>query len=411
MSIKSVVVVGAGHAGVNVAAALRSGGYAESLTVIEELWETPYERPPLSKELLRAGSPATSTPIRRADFYSANDIQLVSGLTVESINKTSKTLKLADNREVPYDRLVLATGSSASRLRISGGDLPGVQYLKTYEDALRIKNAITKKARLVIIGAGYIGLEVAAAAAAADCDVTVIEFQNRVMKRVTSEPVSRYFQGLHESNGVKIIFEVAVTAIEGKDRAERVITSDGMAFDADLVVVGVGVTPNQKIALEAGIQCEDGVVVNHNCQTSDPYIYAAGDVTRFMGPLEGKSMRLECVSNAVEQSNRVAQHLLHGEIQRRNTPWFWTVQFDNRLQTAGVQSPEDEIVVRGQIHTGKFSVLYIREERLVAIDTVNALRDFVVGKKLIASKDKLSRERASDFNLGLDHAILEGEPK
>lgn len=410
MSIKSVVVVGAGHAGVNVAAALRSGGYAERLTVIEELCETPYERPPLSKELLRAGSPAASTPIRKPSFYSANDIQLVSGLTVVSINKQNKTLKLADSKEIPYDRLVLATGSSASKLQIAGGDLPGVQYLKTYEDALKIKSAIANKARLVIIGAGYIGLEVAAAAARA-CDVTVIEFQDRVMKRVTSDPVSRYFQKLHESNGVKIVLEVAVTAIEGRGRAERVVTSDGRAFDADLVVVGVGATPNQRIALEAGIHCKDGVIVDYNCQTSDPYIYAAGDVTRFMGPLEGQAIRLECVANAVAQSKIVAQHLLHGGIQRQEIPWFWTVQFGNRLQTAGVQSPEDKIIVRGKIDTGKFSVLYMREERLAAIDTVNALSDFVVGKRLIASKTKLSSERASDFNRGLAQASLGGERK
>jgi len=410
VGVKSVVVVGAGHAGVNVAAALRSGGYNESLTVIEELDETPFERPPLSKELLRAGSPAAITPIRKPNFYSAADIDLVLGLAVASIDRQKRIVKLADHREIPYDRLVLATGSSASRLRVTGADRQGVQYLKNYDDALRIKNAIANKERLVIIGAGYVGLEVAAAAAAA-CDVTVIELQDRVMKRVTSEPVSRYFQRLHESNGVKLVFEVAVTAIDGDGSAEKVRTSDGRAFDADLVVAGVGVAPNQRIALEAGIQCDDGILVDKNCQTSDPYIYAAGDATRFMGSLESKGMRLECVANAVDQSKRVAQHLLHGDIQEQEVPWFWTVQFDNRLQTAGVQNPDDEIIVRGEINTGKFSVLYLRDEQLAAIDTVNALSDFVVGKKLIGSKHKVCRERAMDFSINLAETVLEGEPK
>jgi|AntAceMinimDraft_12_1070368.scaffolds.fasta_scaffold02007_12 3-phenylpropionate/trans-cinnamate dioxygenase ferredoxin reductase subunit len=407
VAVDKIVILGGGHSGVHVATSLRTHGYTGHIVVVEESLHTPYERPPLSKEILNLSSDDRATPLRKSDFYDSKDVQLVSGVSAEFIDREDRSVTLGDGSKLEYDCLVLATGSIASTVRVPGASLAGVLTLKTYDDAMTIRQHLKSQGRIVVVGAGYIGLEVAAAAAKASCQVTVLEFQDRVMKRVTSPPVSKFFQELHAAHGVDVRVGALLKSIEGDSTVRAVLTEDGQRFDANLVVTGVGVKPNQDIALKAGILCEDGVLVDKDGRTSDPAVYACGDVTRTHDPLVNQSTRLECVSHALSQGNRVARAIMALSPPNHEVPWFWTVQYGQRLQTAGVQFPTDETVIRGIPGSGKFSVLYLRDGVLAALDTINRLSDFIPGKRLIAGKAKIDSSIAKNPNLRLIEAVIE----
>ena len=391
-----VVIVGAGHSGVAVAAGLRSRGWAGGILLIDAENELPYERPPLSKELLKDGAPDESAVLRKEKFYADKGIDRLSGVTAESIDRDGRTVLLSDGTRQPYHRLVIATGSRARPLTVPGAGLPGVRSLRTREDALELKQLLVEGARVAIIGAGYIGLEVAAAAAAKGCDVTVLEFQDRVMNRVTSAPVSRHFEQLHGRHGVRFVFGTAVTSVDGGERAERVTVANGTVFPADVVLAGIGVLPNDELAADAGLECQDGILVDGDGRTSDSAIYASGDVTRFTSPIDGASQRLECIQNAQAQADRVAAHITGQAGAEPEIPWFWTVQHGVRLQTAGVRHPEDQAIVRGEPSGGKFSVVYLRGGRLAAVDTIANLADFRTAKRLIAQGARIDPVLAAD---------------
>ncbi|MFF2345151.1 NAD(P)/FAD-dependent oxidoreductase [Pseudarthrobacter sp. NPDC058119] len=378
-----MVIVGSGHAGVAVAAGLRAGGWDGRIVLIDAQHGMPYERPPLSKELLTPGAGYKTPLLRKEDYYQARGIERITGQAVESIDPDAGSVVLADGSRLPFHRLVLATGSRARELPVPGAQLDGVLALRTYQDGLAIQRALVPGAKVVIIGAGFIGMEAAAAAVKNGCSVTVLEFQDRVMKRVTSAPVSAFFEGLHRDRGVNLEFGAAVTELQGEGRVERVVTSDGRHFEADVVVAGIGVLPNQELAEAAGVACRDGVLVDEHCRTNIPGIYAAGDVTRFTSPFSGASQRLESIQNANAQAEALVSDILGSQPRTAEVPWFWTVQHGVRLQTAGVMHPDDEVIVRGDPATGKFSVVYLREGRLAAVDTVGGLADFRPAKKLI----------------------------
>ncbi|RAM35736.1 hypothetical protein DBZ45_19160 [Arthrobacter globiformis] len=399
-----VVIVGAGHSGVAVAAGLRSRGWEGGVMLIDAENEVPYERPPLSKELLKDGAPDESAVLRKERFYADKGIGRLAGITAESIDRNSRTVLLSDGTGQAYHRLVIATGSRARPLTLPGAGLPGVRCLRTRDDALELKRLLVAGARVAIIGAGYIGLEVAAAAAARGCDVTVLEFQDRVMSRVTSAPVSRYFEQLHGRHGVRFVFGAAVTSIDGGQRAERVTVADGTVFPADVVLAGIGVLPNQELAADAGLECRDGILVDGDGRTSDSAVYASGDVTRFTSPVDGASQRLECIQNAQAQADRVAAHITGQAAAEPEIPWFWTVQHGVRLQTAGVRQPEDEAIVRGEPSGGKFSVVYLRDGRLAAVDTIANLADFRTAKRLIAQGARIDPVLAADPGIPLAEA-------
>lgn len=406
-----VVIVGAGHAGIQVAAGLRTRGWTGGIVVVDEQDGLPYERPPLSKDVLAPQAPdealAAAPLLRKEAFYEAKDIRRVSGIRVKSIDRHQRVVHLADGTRIAYHRLVIASGARGRQLPVPGADLPGVLALRTAQDSLRVRDALVRDARVVVIGAGYIGMEVAAAAAKRGCQVTVLEFQDRVMKRVTSAPVSHHYQELHRSQGVRFVFGAAVVAIEGDGQVERVVTSDGHAYPADVVVAGIGVVPNQELAEAAGIACRDGILVDASCRTSDPSVYAAGDVTRFTDAFERRDLRLECLQNAQQQADIVADMITGRQTREPEVPWFWTVQFDVRLQTAGVMHPDDEVVLRGDPASGRFSVCYLREGRLAAVDTIGSLADFRQGKKLIAAGAHLDRELLTDPSVRLDACVVE----
>lgn len=401
-----VIIVGAGHSGVAVAAGLRARGWEGGILLLDAEKETPYERPPLSKELLKDGAPDESAVLRKEKFYQDKRIDRLTGITADSIDRKGATVLLSDGSRHAYHRLVIATGSRARPLTVPGAGLAGVQSLRTRDDALELKRLLVRGARVAIIGAGYIGLEVAAAAAAKACEVTVLEFQDRVMSRVTSAPVSHHFEQLHERHGVRFVFGAAVTAIEGDGRAERLVTADGTVFHADVVLAGIGVLPNQELAAEAGLECRDGILVDGDGRTSDPAIYATGDVTRFISPIDGASQRLECIQNAQAQADRVAAHITGQQAAGPEIPWFWTIQHGVRLQTAGVRHPDDDVIVRGEPAASRFSVVYLRDGRLAAVDTIAGLTDFRPARKLIAQGARIDPALAADPGIPLTDAIL-----
>ncbi|MGT2463561.1 NAD(P)/FAD-dependent oxidoreductase [Sinomonas atrocyanea] len=405
----AVVIVGSGHAGVAVAAGLRTRGWEGRVVLVESDGHVPYERPPLSKELLAPGAPTEATPLRKAAWFEGKGIERVRG-TAAAIDRPRHELALEDGRVLPYTKLVLATGSTPRRLPVPGADLGGVLALKTLDDARQLARELAPRAgrgrRAVIVGAGYIGLEVAAAAAKLGCDVTVLEFQDRVMSRVTSEPVSRFFEDLHARAGVRFVFGAAVSGFEGQGgRVARVLTADGGRFPADVVVAGIGVLPGQRLAEAAGLDVGDGILVDANGQTSDPDVYAAGDATRSADAYDGASLRLECIQNARAQAEAVAAHVAGAAAPPAEVPWFWTVQHGVRLQTAGVRRPDDEVILRGSPADGKFSVVYLRDSRVAAIDTVGSLADFTAGKKLVSRRAPLDAHLAADPSVPLEQAV------
>ncbi|WP_430297829.1 NAD(P)/FAD-dependent oxidoreductase [Sinomonas sp. B1-1] len=412
---RPIVVVGSGHAGVGVAAGLRSRGWDGRVVLIDAEGQLPYERPPLSKDLLAPGAAAEPVPMRKEAWYAARRIERVHGTAV-AVDRERRELTLDDGRVLPYAKLVLATGSTPRRLTVPGGDLDGVLLLKTLPDARRLAGELAPGRHVVVIGAGYIGLEVAAAAAKLGCSVTVLEFQDRVMSRVTSEPVSRFFEDVHRRAGVEFRFGAAVTAIEGTgsaggaDRVEWVVTADGARHRADVVVAGIGVVPEQGLAVAAGLDVSDGVLVDAAGRTSDPDIYAAGDATRFASLYDGASQRLECIQNARAQAEAIAADITGQAQPAAEVPWFWTVQHGVRLQTAGVRHPDDDVILRGAPATGKFTVVYLRDGRVAAVDTVGSLADFNAGKRLVAQRAALSPALAADPSVPLEQAVVSLEP-
>ncbi|WP_179443349.1 NAD(P)/FAD-dependent oxidoreductase [Rhodococcus sp. ACPA1] len=398
----TIIIGGAGHAGVQAAVRLRELDWPGRILMIAPDSEAPYERPPLSKDFLKPGSSDDAVPLRKAGYFEDKGIERVQG-RIHQVVRDGRHVLLEDGSRHDYVKLILAPGSKARRLTVPGSDVDGIYQLKTWEDAAAVKGALGPGTRVAVIGAGYIGLEVAAAAASLGCETTILEFQDRVMSRVTSEPVSRFFERVHETKGTRLVFGAAVAEVRGDDRVREIVTSDGTVYPADVVIVGIGVVPLQELAQDCGLRAEDGIIVDRDGRTSDPDIYAAGDATRLVDEGEGINRRLESIQNAVVQGANAANHIMGAPTDKREVPWFWTVQHGVRLQTAGVRDPDDTVVVRGS-EGEQFSVLYLREGRLAAIDTVGSLRDFNPGKKLIAAGVPLDPERAADPSIKLSEA-------
>jgi 3-phenylpropionate/trans-cinnamate dioxygenase ferredoxin reductase component len=409
MAPRRVVVIGAGHAGVQAAARLAELRYPGQVTLIESAPGLPYERPPLSKDFLKPGARDDAVPLRKEHFYRDKGIELIAGTRVAGIDRDGRDVMLGDGRRIGYSHLVLATGSRPRPLRMPGAELPGIRMLKTSADALALRRELVPGARVVIAGGGYIGLEVAAAAVHRGCQTTVLEAQDRVMSRVTCKVVSRYFEELHRSSGTGVVLGAAITEIGGAGQADRVVTADGRVHLADVVVAGIGVVPEQELAERAGLACSDGILVDGRGQTSDPLIHAVGDAARVALDDLGASLRLESVQNAQSQAVRAADHIAWqaaGEGTspvrgKAEVPWFWTVQHGVRLQTAGLRAAGDDVVLRGDVGGGQFSVLYLRDGRLAAIDTVGSLRDFIPARKLIAVRARLDPHLAADETVHL----------
>jgi 3-phenylpropionate/trans-cinnamate dioxygenase ferredoxin reductase component len=403
-----IVIAGGGQAAVQAVDTLRRKGFTGKLTMVgDEPW-LPYQRPPLSKKYLAGALERERLMIRPAQFFAEHRVDAHLGRRVTTIAPRERHVRLDDGLVLPYDALMLATGSRPRRLPVPGADLAGVHYLRTIADADGIRAECTAGGRLVIIGGGYIGLEVAATARELGVEVTVLEMAERVMSRVTCPDVSRFYEAEHARHGVRIRCHETLRALHGDDRTGRVravLTEQGGEYPADVVVIGVGVAPADELARAAGIECENGVVTDVHCRTSDEAIYAAGDCASHLNRQYGRHLRLESVDNAFEQGSTVALNLLGTATPHDKVPWFWSDQFDLKLVIVGVSQGYDTLILRGAPASRSFSACYLRGGELVAIDTVNAPKDQMAARKLIAAHVRPSVDRLADPAIALKDTL------
>jgi len=392
-----VVIVGAGHAGGTAAALLRQYGFAGPITLLGEESIPPYQRPPLSKAWLKGEADEDALILKPASFYAEYDIDLRMGVEVSAIRRSDKVVVLEGGEEVAYDILILATGARPRRLTLPGADLAGVMELRSAADAETLKAALSPGKHLMVIGGGYIGLEVAASGRALGADVTVIELQHRVLARVAAEPMSRFFESYHRAKGVAFELAVGIDAFEGVNgHVTAVRLSDGRTLACDVALVGVGAMPNDEIARDAGLDCTNGVVVDLEARTSDPAIFAIGDVTHRPMPLYDRMFRLESVPNALEQAKQAAAAITGRPAPAGETPWFWSDQYDLKMQIAGLPFDTDDYLVRGDPASAKFAVFHLQGDVIRAVEAVNSPPEFMAGKQLIASRKPISREKLAN---------------
>ena len=382
----TIVIVGGGHAAGQAAASLRQENYEGEILVIGEEPHIPYQRPPLSKQYLSGEYDLDRVHLRPARFYESRDIDVRCGVRVERIDPDRQRVACSDGAEISYDRLLLATGARARRLSTTGGDLPGVHYLRTIADVDAIKEDFRPARRIVIVGGGYIGLEVAAVATKAGLAVTVLEMEDRILKRVTTPTMSAFYNDIHSEQGVEIRIGMRAESFAGSDRLTGVVCSGGEVVAADLAVVGIGIEPNVELAQAAGLDCNDGIVVDEFTRTSDRNIFAAGDCTNHPNPLLGRRLRLESVPNAMEQSRVAAANLADNPKTYANVPWFWSDQYDLKLQMVGFSTEAERQVVRGDPGTRQFAVFHFDGDTLTAADAVNSAREFMVARQLVGKR-------------------------
>ncbi|MER5393505.1 FAD-dependent oxidoreductase [Saccharopolyspora sp. NPDC002686] len=392
-----VVIVGAGLGGLQVADSLRAAGFAAAITVVGEEEDPPYQRPPLSKDYLRPGGEPAPLPIRAADHFTGIDVDVRIGSRATAIDRARREVVLDSGAVLPYSHLVLATGSANRTLRVPGGDLDGVHHLRTLAEARAVRADLDQARSAVVVGAGFIGLEFAAAARKRGVDVTVLESAERPMGRVLSAPLSDFVADAHRRAGIDLRVGEGVESFQGCDgRVAAVVSSLGRRYPADLVLVGVGVTPRVELAEQAGLSVDDGVVVDASLRTDDERIYAIGDCANFPSHHLGARNRLESVQNATDQARHVARVILDGPAPYQDVPWFWSNQGDLRLQIAGLGLPGDENVLRGDTDAGRCSIFRFRDGGLAAVESANQPADHVAARRLLAKGLPLTPEQAAD---------------
>ena len=396
-----VIIVGAGHAGGSAAAMLRQLGWKDGITMIGEEPLPPYQRPPLSKAWLKGEADADSLALRPRAFYNDADIDLKLGVRVTKIDPAAHAVTTSDGETSHYQHLIIATGSRARRIPLPGIDLANVLELRTAADADKLKAVLGPGKKLAVVGGGYIGLEAAASARALGAEATIIELAPRVLARVASEILSNFFQDFHRSQGVTIELNAGVQALEGTNGAvSGVRLADGRVIPCDAALIGVGGLPNEELAKDAGLTCDGGIVVDLNARTSDPDIFAIGDVTKRQLPLYDRTMRLESVPNALEQAKQAASAICGKPAPAPEVPWFWSDQYDLRLQIAGLPFDATQIVVRGSVADGKFALFHLTEDGTVqAVEAVNASTEFMGGRRIVQRRKKLTADRIADMSV------------
>lgn len=403
--LESIVIVGAGHAGAAAAESLRREQFEGRITLIGAELHLPYQRPPLSKKFL-AGEQTLERGLIKSDaFYAQQRIELRLGTRAGELDCGRAQLTLADGSTVAYDALLLCTGSEPRRLTVPGEDLDGVFYLRTVDEVDAIRARCRPGARLVIVGGGYIGLEVAATCHKLGLDVSVLEMADRVMNRVVAPVISTFYASEHATHGVRIHCNTAVTALAGDSGVREVVCADGRRFAADLVVIGVGVLPADRLARSAGIACDNGITVDEYCRTDVEHIYAAGDCTNHPSPRYGRRVRLESVDNAFEQARTAAANVAGKQLAHDKVPWFWSDQYDLKLLIVGLSQGHDALVVRGEPSGRTFSVGYLRAGELIALDAVNCPKDYMAARKLIAERAHPDPARLADPAIALKDAV------
>jgi len=401
----TIVVAGGGHAAAQVVDSLRRDGYAGRLVMVCGEAMIPYQRPPLSKKYLGGELEAERLPIRPASFYESIHCELVLGNPVVGIDAAARRIRLSDGGSLDYDKLVLAIGGHARPLPVPGADLPGVHVLRTMADVQAIRARIRPGVRVAVVGAGYIGLETAATFRKLGLDVTVIEMMDRVMNRVVAPEMSRFYQAEHAGHGVNVLTDRKVSRFLGNGSVHAVECTDGTQVPADLAIVGIGLVANTALAQAAGLACDDGIAVDEHCRTSDPDIYAIGDCCSHPSPRYGRRVRLESVDNAFEQAKSAAANICGKEVPHDKTPWFWSDQYELKLQIVGLSQGYDRVVLRGDPAARSFSCCYLRGGELIALDAVNHGKDFMAARKLIAERVRPDPAKLADDGVSLKETV------
>jgi 3-phenylpropionate/trans-cinnamate dioxygenase ferredoxin reductase subunit len=403
--ISTILIIGGGQAGAQAIDTLRREGFEGRIVLVSEERELPYQRPPLSKKFLAGELAAERLPFRHQAFYDEHRIELKLGIRAVRLDPAARRVALSNGEEVAYDRLLLCLGAISRQLTCPGSELPGVHYLREISDVPGIQEGLKPGARTVIIGGGYIGLETAATARKMGCAVTVLEMADRVMNRVVASNVSEYFAHEHRSQGIKLICNTRVVRLDGGARVERVICADGSIHEADTLVVGVGAVANMQLAAEAGLGCENGIVVDEYCRTTDAAIYAAGDCTYHPSLRFDMRVRLESVDNAFEQAKTAALNILGRPTVHDRVPWFWSDQFDNKLLIVGLSQGHDQQVTRGDPATRCFTVCYLKGGELLAVEAINHPKDYMAARKLIAERARPDPDKLADPTVAMKDSV------
>ena len=406
MGSEHAVIVGASHAAGQLATSLRQGGWDGRISIVGAEAIPPYHRPPLSKAYLSGEKHSDELLIRPATFYEKSSIDLVLGSRVSALDRNNKVITLHDGGSIPYTKLALTTGARVRKLTLPGCELDGVFYLRDLDDVDRIRGFTGSGKSAVIIGGGYIGLETAASMRKLGMQVTVLEALPRVLQRVTAPEVSAFYSRVHAEEGVNIVTGAAVTSLQGDGSIEAVALADGSSLAADLVVIGVGVSPATELAEAAGMEVNNGIVVDEFARTSDPDIVAAGDCTYHYNPIYDCRLRLESVQNATDQAKTAASTLC-GKLQAYHAlPWFWSDQYDLKLQIAGLSQGFDSVVLRGSSESGRsFAAFYFRAGKLLAVDAVNRPKEFMMTRRALTNGQSADPAKLADESVDIQHAF------
>ncbi len=401
----TTVIVGAGQAGGDLTTALRQMGYTGRIILIGDEQAPPYRRPPLSKAYLSGDIGEDALYLRPLATYEKQNIELRTGVKVTAIDRQAHTVTLDDGETIKYDKLALTTGGHARRLPLPGAEKPNVHYVRTLDDIARLKEQFQEGRRLVIVGGGYIGLEAAAVGIKKGLKVTLVEALPRMLARVTGPELSQYYYGVHTAHGVDIRLGAGVQALEGGDSVEAVVLQDGTKIPADLLIVGIGLIPNTELAEQAGLAVDNGILVDLYAQTSDPDIVSAGDCTNHDNGFLGRRLRLESVPNASEQARVAAASILGQKVPHAGVPWFWSDQYDLKLQMVGLSQGYDQVVIRGSMEANNFTAFYLQDGVIISLDCVNRPQDFMVGKKLVGGRVKADPAVLADESIPLKTLI------
>jgi len=398
---QTIVIVGAGHAGGRAAQALRTAGFAGRVVLIGAEKYPPYERPPLSKELIVTDAGLEKARLHDPAWYEQNKIELMLGAPVTAIDRAVKRVTLAGGAAVSYDKLLLTTGARVRKLPLPGADLPGVFYIRDFDDTQAVRARLKDGVKVVVIGGGFIGLETAASSRKRGAVVTVLEAADRLMGRAVATEIGAWFKALHEKHGVAVRLGVTITAIEGADKVERVVLGGGEAVPADLVVVGIGIVPNVELAMAAGLEVSNGIAVDEFGRTADPAIWAAGDCALQPNAFLGRKLRLESYQNAQDHAMAVARNMIGEPKAYEDSLWVWSDQHDVNLQMTGMPEGYDALVWRGDPAAGAFMVFYMKEGRIAAINTVNLGREMKPAQRLMQSRKVFEPAQLADPNVRL----------
>jgi 3-phenylpropionate/trans-cinnamate dioxygenase ferredoxin reductase subunit len=392
-----IVIIGAGQAGAQAVATLRAEGFAGSITMIGDEPFLPYQRPPLSKAYLQGKLERERLFLKPETFYAESKVEMILGTAAAGIDRAKKLVTLTDGRMLAYDKLLLATGTRVRPILVPNAHFKAIHYLRSIADVDLLRDVFQPGKRLAIVGGGYIGLEVAAVAVKHGLDVTVFEALDRLMQRAVSPQVSAFYEEVHRAAGVKIHFNTSVEKFAGENALEGVVAG-GKTWPADIALVGIGVVPNAELAKDAGLPVDNGIVVDNCAQTSDPAIFAAGDCTWHPGR-EDVFLRLESVQNAIDQAKHAALAMVGKPARYSEVPWFWSDQYDLKLQIAGLGRPGDQHVLRGDPAARKFAIFHMRDGKVAAVEAVNAAAEYLIGRKLIAAGTPIAAEKLADLSI------------